>query len=86
MKKLLVIFFALTLAGLLLVGSFPTFAAENAATTFTNQNSLPSRGSPAGDPGRTRVCLTPGDGSPMPVCAPGKNCNNDEERKVLAAV
>ena len=47
-------------------------AATTSVRTISSQVSFTS--------GSSQVHLRAGDGSPMPVCTPGKQCNNDQLR------
>ena len=82
---LLAILVTLTLVGTLCAGS-PADVTGSAAKPLSAHQSSLSTAAVFIDPHSTNVpAMTPGDGAPMPVCAPKHNCNNDEARKVLAS-
>ena len=80
MKNLLfAISITLILVGTLCAGTNPALSANSAQTIFMGEGSWLVNLCGLGD-----ACISnlddfsPGDASPMPVCQPGKGCNNDQ--------
>jgi hypothetical protein len=64
MKNILILFICMLLSASVL------YAASPLPTNLTAQPTIASEGAWS--------TLVPGDGSPQPVCAPGRPCNNDQ--------